>query len=87
MALEDDIKNLKQLNAEIDMVSKQLGETPKIFKKEDIDIANRYLNDLKRELRELTSDIDGITSAYRASVQEISKQNEGLNLTKRTLRS
>ena len=71
MALEDDIKKIQQLNAEINKVSKQLGETPKIFKQEDIDIANRYLNDLKRELNDLASDIDGITSAYRASIQEI----------------
>jgi len=87
MALEDDIRRLKEINEEIARISRQLNETPKVFKPEDIKEAERYLRGLKSELRDLQDSAGELSGAFRAVVQEITKQSKGLVDSRKAFRS
>ena len=50
MALEDDIKNIKKLNEEIETLSKKLREPTKIFEEGEINQAKLYIKSLRNEL-------------------------------------
>ena len=87
MALEDDLKRIKELNAEIAKISRQLNETPKVFKVEDLVEAERYLKGLRSELDGISESTRDLAGAFRAVVEEITGQNQGLATTKRAFRS
>ena len=87
MALAEDLKRLKEINEEIANISRQLNETPKVFKEGDIREAERYLRGLRSELNGITESTKDLSGAFRAVVQEITGQNQGLATTKKSFRS
>jgi len=86
MALEDDIKNIKKLNEEIETLSKKLREPTKIFEEGEINQAKLYIKSLRNELLKVDSDLSYIADSFRRSVKELSKQNTFLNQGKKSLR-
>ena len=86
MALEDDIKNIKKLNEEIETLSRKLKEPTKLFKEGEINQAKLYIKSLRNELLKVDSDLNYIAESFARSVEELSKQNTFLNLAKKSLR-
>lgn len=87
MGLQEDLKKLKEINDEIAKISGQLNETPKVFKEGDIREAERYLRGLRAELDGISESARDLSGAFRAIVQEITGQNQGLATTKKAFRS
>lgn len=84
MAASDEIK---KLNEEITKLRKELGKTSnKPFLSNEIEDAKVALRGLKAELATLNSDLDYISTSFKNSVAELTKQNYYLNLSKSSLR-
>jgi uncharacterized membrane protein len=84
MGLSDDIKNI---NAELDKLRKELGKTPlKPFDEKDIDKAREALGGLRTELREMSSDLDYVSKSFKDSVNELSRQNTFLTDARNSLK-
>jgi len=86
MALDEDIEKIKELNEEIEILSKKLKEPTKIFEEGEINQAKLYIKSLRSELLKVDSDLNYIAQSFRRSVQELSKQNTFLNQGKKSLR-
>ena len=86
MALEDDIKKVQQLNAEIEELSKKLRQTPTFFDKTQIDQAETFVTGLRNQLKEVDSDLNFIAESFKRSVKELSNQNTFLNQGKKSLK-
>ncbi len=94
MALNPD--QLKQAQSLLDKINSsytQLGKTDPfrnfdISKAKDFDETvgqlNAGLNDVTKQLEEMNSELDNIVSAFKLTVQEISKSNNALNTNKKT---
>ena len=87
MALEDDIAKIKELNEEIEALSKKLREPSKIFEEGEINQAKLYIKSLRTELLKVDSDLNYIADSFKRSVQELSKQNTFLNQGKKSLKA
>jgi phage-related tail protein len=84
MGLSDDIKNI---NADLDKLRKELGKTPlKPFDEKDIDKAREALGGLRTELREMSSDLDYVSKSFKDSVNELSRQNTFLTDARNSLK-
>ena len=84
MAASDE---LNRLNKEIAELRKQLGKTStKSFLSGEIEDARTALRGLKAELVALNSDLDYISTSFKNSVAELTKQNYFLNLSKSSLK-
>ena len=86
MALDEDIEKIKELNEEIEVLSKKLKEPSKIFEEGEINQAKIYIKSLRSELLKVDSDLNYIAQSFKRSVQELSKQNTFLNQGKKSLR-
>ena len=86
MALDEDIEKIKELNEEIEILSKKLKEPSKIFEEGEINQAKIYIKSLRSELLKVDSDLNYIAQSFKRSVQELSKQNTFLNQGKKSLR-
>ncbi len=78
---------IKQINKEIQDLSKQLGKNIKIFDVNDLKTAEQVLIGLKSEIKDIQSDIGSIASAFKTVVDEISKSSKGLSDTKKSFNS
>lgn len=89
MALEDDIKKVQQLNAEIKQLYRDLNraDRPPIFEPTQIQSAQDIIKGLKTQLNEINVELGYIASSFRDSVAEMSKQNSELGKTKSSLKS
>ena len=84
MAASDE---LKKLNEEITKLRNQLGKnSKKAFLTGEIEDARTALRGLKAELATLNSDLDYISTSFKNSVAELTKQNYYLNLSKSSLK-
>ncbi len=84
MAASDE---LKKLNEEITKLRKELGKTSnKPFLSGEIEDARTQLRGLKAELSTLNSDLDYISTSFKNSVAELTKQNYYLSLSKSSLK-
>lgn len=84
MATSDE---LKKLNEEITKLRKELGKTSnKPFLSGEIEDARVALRGLKAELATLNSDLDYISTSFKNSVAELTKQNYYLSLSKSSLK-
>lgn len=81
-------EEIKKINAEINKLRKELGAKPlKPFKQEDLEQAKYTLQGLRSEVREMGSDLDYVSKAFRDSVNELSRQNEYLKDARKSLSS
>jgi len=89
MALEDDIKKVQQLNAEIKQLYRDLNraDRPPIFEPTQIQSAQDAIKGLKTQFNEINVELGYIASSFRDSVAEMSKQNSELGKTKSSLKS
>ena len=89
MALEDDIKKVQQLNAEIKQLYRDLNRTdkPPIFDPNQIKSAQDAIRNLKRDFNEINSELNFIARSFRDTVSEMSKQNTELGKAKSSLKS
>lgn len=89
MALEDDIKKVQQLNAEIKQLYRDLNRTdkPPIFDPNQIRSAQDAIRNLKRDFNEINSELNFIARSFRDTVSEMSKQNTELGKAKSSLKS
>lgn len=84
MAASDE---LNRLNKEIAELRKQLGKTStKSFLSGEIEDARTALRGLKAELVALNSDLDYISTSFKNSVAELTKQNYFLSVSKSSLK-
>ena len=85
MAASDEIK---KLNEQIQQLNNQLGGGEiKVFDIGELNEAKLALKGLKTDLKDIQSDIGGISSAFKTVVDEISKSSKGLSDTKKTFNS
>ena len=89
MALEDDLKRIQQLNAEIKQLFRDLNRTdaPPIFTSDQIRSAQDFLDSLKRGVNEVNVELNTLARSFRDSVNELSKQNTELGRAKSVLKS
>ena len=79
-------KDIKKINDEISKLRRELGERPlKPFDEKDLDTAQRYLQGLRAEVREMGGDLDYISKSFKDSVNELSRQNTYLVSTRKAL--
>ena len=83
MALKDEIA---KANAEIEKLSKELGKKIKVFDINELEEAQTYLKGLRSDLKEMNSDLEFIRDSFRDSLNELSKQNTELSISKSALR-
>ena len=85
MASTDEIK---RLNEEIQKLNKRLGGKPlKLFDVNEITEAKTALKGLRAEVKDISSDIGSISSAFKTVVDEISKSSKGLSDAKKSFNS
>ena len=83
MALKEDIA---KINSEIAKLSKQLGKRIKVFDMNELAEAETYIKGLRGELKDMNSDLEFIRDSFRDSLNELSKQNTELSISKSALR-
>jgi hypothetical protein len=80
--------DINKINDEIKELKKQLGQKPfQPFDINNLQLAKNILNGLRAELRDMNSDLDYISTSFKNSVQELSKQNIFLSGAKKSLNS
>ena len=85
MASTDEIK---RLNEEIQKLNQRLGGKPlKLFDVNEITEAKTALKGLRAEVKDISSDIGSISSAFKTVVDEISKSSKGLSDAKKSFNS
>ena len=89
MALEDDIILIKELNAEIKQLYRDLNRTdrPPIFEPDQIEAAKTFTSRLKEDYDEVNVSLDSMSRSLRANVQEMSKSNTELGRTRSAMKS
>lgn len=80
--------DINKINKEIDELRKQLGQKSiQPFDIQNLQLAKNVLTGLRAELRDMNTDLDYISTSFKNSVQELSKQNIFLSLSKKSLNS
>ena len=89
MALEDDIKLIKELNAEIKQLYRDLNRTdrPPIFEPDQVEAAKTFSSKLKEDYDAVNVSLDSMSRSLRANVQEMSRSNTELGRTRSAMKS
>jgi hypothetical protein len=80
--------DINKINKEIDELRKQLGQKSiQPFDIQNLQLAKTVLTGLRADFRDMNTDLDYISTSFKNSVQELSKQNVFLSLSKKSLNS
>jgi hypothetical protein len=80
--------DINKINKEIDELRKQLGQKSiQPFDIQNLQLAKTVLTGLRADFRDMNTDLDYISTSFKNSVQELSKQNIFLSLSKKSLNS